>query len=171
MSSTASWPILHNAIYSCLGSLAGAIKRPYTARALRPRGNQEVIQSRDPGIRKIAVRILLAQAAMTVVIAIVSHFGWGSRAGLSALAGGGTGLLANAFMTLQAMRSTSSAAGALGRILLGQFMKVAVTITLFVLAARTGKVIWPAMLVAYAATLVVFWFVPMMQMRMRRTPG
>ena len=77
-------------------------------------------------------------------------------------------MLANLFMTLTALRPTASAAGALGRILLGTFMKVAVTATLFFVAARTGKVVWPAMLVAFVATLVVFWFVPVLATRMRR---
>lgn len=127
-----------------------------------------MIQSRDPQLRKLAARILLAQAAVTVVIGALAFIGWGGRSGLSALAGGVTGLLANVFMTLSALRPTASAGGALGRLLIGQFMKVAVTVVLFVLAARTGLVHWPAMLVAYAATLVVFWFVPVLDTRARR---
>ncbi|MGC4027281.1 MAG: ATP synthase subunit I [Steroidobacteraceae bacterium] len=125
-------------------------------------------QPRDPALRRLAVRILLAQAAVTIAIAAISFFGWGARSGVSALAGGVTGLLANVFMTLSALRPTASAGGALGRLLLGQIMKVAVTVVLFVVAARTGKVHWPAMLVAYAATLVVFWFVPVLDTRARR---
>lgn len=127
-----------------------------------------MIQSRDPALRQLAARILLAQAAVTVIVAVASYFGWGARSGISALAGGVTGLLANVFMTLSALRPTASASGALGRLLLGQFMKVAVTVVLFVVAARTGKIHWPAMLVAYAATLIVFWFVPVLDTRARR---
>jgi F0F1-type ATP synthase assembly protein I len=127
-----------------------------------------VILSRDPGIRKLSQRILLTQAAVTVLIAAIGYMGWGERAGHSALAGGVTGLLANVFMTLSALRPTASAGGALGRLMFGQFMKVAVTVAVFVVAARTGKVVWPAMLVAYAATLVVFWFVPAFESRARR---
>jgi F0F1-type ATP synthase assembly protein I len=127
-----------------------------------------VIQSPDPASRTLAARILLWQAAVTVALAVICWFGWGARTGLSALAGGGTGVLANLFMTLTALRPSASAAGALGRILLGSFMKVAVAATLFVIAARTGKVVWPAMLVAFIATLVVFWLVPVLATRMRR---
>jgi F0F1-type ATP synthase assembly protein I len=127
-----------------------------------------VIPTREPDNRRVAARIQLAQAVETVVIAVISYLGWGERTGLSALVGGGTGLLANVFMTLSALRPTASAGGALGRLMLGQFMKVTVTIVLFVVAARTGKVVWPAMLVAYAATLVVFWFVPVFHARARR---
>lgn len=125
-------------------------------------------QARDPAIRRLAARILLAQAAVTVVIAVLAFIGWGARPGLSALAGGGTGVLANAFMISSALRPSASAGGALGKLMFGQLMKVLVTIVLFVVAARTGKVHWPAMLVAYAATLVVFWFVPALDSRARR---
>lgn len=127
-----------------------------------------MIQSPDPGTRRLAARILLWQAAVTVALAAICFIGWGARTGLSALAGGGTGVLANLFMTLTALRPSASPAGALGRLMLGQFMKVVVTATLFVFAARTGKVVWPAMLVAFVATLVVFWFVPVLATRMRR---
>ena len=48
-------------------------------------------------------------------------------------------MLANLFMTLTALRPTASAAGALGRILLGSFMKVAVTATLFVRRGADGQ--------------------------------
>ena len=101
-----------------------------------------MILSRDPGIRKLAIRILLMQAAVTVVFAAISYVGWGVQTGHSALAGGGTGLLANVFMTLSALRPTASAGGALGRLMFGQFMKVAVTVAVFVVAARTGKRYW-----------------------------
>lgn len=124
--------------------------------------------ARDAQTRRLAARILATQAAMTIVIAVLFLVFGGREHGLSALAGGGTGVLANLFMTLSALRPTASAGGALGRLMLGQFMKVAVTIFLFVLAAQTGKVVWPAMLAAYAATLVVFWFVPVLATRMRR---
>lgn len=127
-----------------------------------------MIQTRDPAIRKLAARILLAQAAVTLIVAALGFIGWGARPGLSALAGGGTGLLANAFMVSSVLRPSASAGGALGRLLFGQLMKVVVTVVLFVVAARTGKVNWPAMLVAYAATLVVFWFVPALDARARR---
>lgn len=105
---------------------------------------------------------------MTMVIAGVCALLWSRGHALSALAGGGTGLLANLFMTLSALRPAASPGGALGRVLLGQFMKVAVTVLLFVIAARTGKMVWPAMFGAYAATLFVFWLVPVLSTRTRR---
>jgi ATP synthase protein I len=126
------------------------------------------MQSPDPASRTLAVRILLWQAVVTAVIALVCFAGWGAQTGISALAGGGIGVLANLFMTLTALRPSGSAAGALGRVLLGQLMKVLVTVVLFVLMAQTGQVVWPAMLVAFVAPLVVFWFVPVLAARARR---
>jgi len=87
---------------------------------------------------------------------------------MSALAGGLIGLIANVFMTLSALRPTASAAGALGRLMFGQLLKVGVTVAGLFIVARGGWANWPAVLIAYAATLVVFWFVPTWASRPRR---
>ncbi len=55
---------------------------------------------------------------------------------LSALAGGLIGLIANACMTLTALRSTASAAGALGRLMVGQMVKVVLTVGLLLIVAQ-----------------------------------
>lgn len=130
-----------------------------------------MITTRDGGLRRTAVRILVAQAAMTIVIAAVCALIWGRTHAMSALAGGLIGLIANAFMTLSALRPTASAAGALGRLMFGQLMKVAVTVALLVIVARGGWANWPALLVAYIAVLMVFWFVPAWDSRPRRARG
>jgi F0F1-type ATP synthase assembly protein I len=124
--------------------------------------------ARDPEIRRIAARILLAQAATTILIAALCLVFLGRTQGLSALAGGMIGLIANAYMTLNALRSSASAAGALGRLMVGQLVKVALTVALMVIVARGHWANWPVLIFAYAVTLVVFWFVPMMSMRPRR---
>jgi ATP synthase protein I len=120
-----------------------------------------VILTRDPEIRRIAARILLAQAAATVAIAAVSFGVWGAAHALSALAGGGIGLLANLYMTLTVLRPAGSAGSVVGRLFMGQFVKVVLTVALFVIAARTAGTVWPPLLVTYMATLVAFWAVPM----------
>jgi F0F1-type ATP synthase assembly protein I len=126
--------------------------------------------ARDAETRRIAARILMGQAAVTVFIAVLCLALWGKTQGLSALAGGLIGLIANAYMTLSALRPSASAAGALGRLMVGQLVKVALTVSLMVIVARGGWASWPALIFAYAATLVVYWFVPVMLMRTRR-PG
>ena len=121
-----------------------------------------MILTRDPDTRRLAARILIAQAAATVVLAALFGLAWGVRHGASALLGGGIGLAANLFMTLMALRQVRSAGGALARLLVGQFAKVGLTVALFVVVARTGKVAWPPFLVAYVATIVAFAVVPLM---------
>jgi F0F1-type ATP synthase assembly protein I len=125
----------------------------------------------DPEIRRIAARILLAQAATTILIAALCLVFSGRTQALSALAGGLIGLIANAYMTLTTLRSTrnANAAGALGRLMVGQLVKVVLTIGLMLIVAQGQWANWPVLILAYAATMVVFWFVPTLSMRARRT--
>jgi F0F1-type ATP synthase assembly protein I len=120
-----------------------------------------VIQSRD-GIWHLAARILFAQAAVTIAAAALCYGVWGARHGASALAGGSIGVIANLYMTLAALRQGGGAGVVLGRILIGQFVKIALTVAMFVAVARTGKAAWPPLIATYVATLVVFWAVPAM---------
>ena len=116
-----------------------------------------MILTRDPDSRRVAARILLFQAGATIVLAAVCFGFWGPRHAGSALAGGAIGLLANVAMTVLALRDTRTAGGALVRMLIGQFVKVGLTVALFVIAARTGRLAWPPFLVGYVATLLAFW--------------
>jgi len=127
-----------------------------------------MIIARDPDTRRLAARILMAQAATTILITGLCLVLWGKTHALSALAGGLIGLIANAYMTLTALRTSASAAAALGRLMFGQLVKIALTVALLVIVARGGWANWPALIFSYAATLVVFWFVPMLHMRARR---
>ena len=111
----------------------------------------------EPDIRRLAIRILLAQASVTIIIAGVCGAFWGDRHGGSALVGGAIGTLANLYMTVAALRMSRSAGGALGRLMLGQLVKVVLTVALFVIAARSGKVKWIPLLGTYTATLMAFW--------------
>ena len=111
-------------------------------------------------IGRLALRILQWQAGVALAAAAVAALGWGRRAGLSALAGGAIGLIANLYMTLRSLRAAKSAGDALGRVLMGQMVKVAITVGLFVAAARFPGLVWPAMLIGYIATLIAFWWVP-----------
>lgn len=124
----------------------------------------------DAETRRIAVRILIAQAATTVGIAALFLAFAGKIQALSALAGGAIGLIANAWMTLTALPSSSSPAGALGRLMIGQMVKIGVTVVLLFVVARGHWAHWPALILAYVATLVVFWVVPALHLRARR-PG
>ncbi len=114
----------------------------------------------DPDTRRTAGRILLWQTGAVTAIAVICYALFGGRSGGSALVGGAIGVVANAYMTVTALRPARSPGGALGRLLFGQLIKIAFTVTGFVIVAQSGRAHWPSLLVAYAATLIVFWIVP-----------
>jgi F0F1-type ATP synthase assembly protein I len=112
--------------------------------------------------RKAAFRVVFAQAAITLGVAAVAAAGWGAAAGRSAFLGGGIGIAATAFMVLVAFRYPEGAGAA--RIAwgfyLGQFLKVALSIALLVVAFRAQGVVPLALLVAYVATFAGYWAAP-----------
>jgi F0F1-type ATP synthase assembly protein I len=111
----------------------------------------------DTDTRRLAVRILVAQAVVTLGLAALVAAAVGGASGRSVLAGGAIGLIANLFMTLAALRYTHSPGLALGRILIGQLGKVLLTVGMFLALAQRKDVSWPAALAGYVATLFVFW--------------
>jgi len=119
-----------------------------------------VPSSSDSDIRPLGVRILLVQTVAGAAVALVCLLVWGRYAGLSALAGAFTGVVANMYMTFKALQPARTPRRALGQLYLGQLVKVGLTVALFMLAARMPRVSWPALLIAYLATLVIFWWVP-----------
>jgi ATP synthase protein I len=118
------------------------------------------VDLRDTDIRPLAHRILLVQTGAGATVALVCLLVWDRYACLSALAGAGTGIIANMYMTFRALQPARTPRRALGQLYLGQGVKVGLTVALFMLAARMPRVSWPALLIAYLATLVVFWWVP-----------
>jgi ATP synthase protein I len=116
--------------------------------------------SRDSDLRPLGVRILLVQTGVGATVSLVCLLVWGRYACLSALAGAATGIIANMYMTFKALQPARTPRRALGQLYLGQVVKVGLTVALFMLAARMPRVSWPALLIAYLATLVVFWWVP-----------
>ncbi|HNR23240.1 MAG TPA: ATP synthase subunit I [Steroidobacteraceae bacterium] len=119
-----------------------------------------MIQSREPDIRRVAAWILVVQVAVTLAAAALCLAAWGSRHGGSALAGGSIGVIANLYMTLATLRRGGGAVLVLSRFLIGQFVKVGLTVAMFIIVARTGRAVWPPLIATYVATLVVFWAVP-----------
>ncbi|MFT3906638.1 MAG: ATP synthase subunit I [Steroidobacteraceae bacterium] len=101
------------------------------------------------------------QCAVTLFLGFACLALWGRSVGASSLAGGSIGLIANLYMTLNALRVTHSAGAALSRLLMGQLIKVVLTIGLFLVMAKMPWLSWPALLLSYLATLVVFWWVPL----------
>lgn len=116
----------------------------------------------DPQMRRLAGRILLWQALVSGVLAALVAVMAGKASGVSALTGGLIGLIANLYMTLAALRPARTAGFALGRLLAGQFVKVLLTVGMFLAVAQRKDVVWPAVFAGYVATLVVFWVVPVL---------
>jgi ATP synthase protein I len=110
--------------------------------------------------RKVAYRVVLAQVVITLAVAAVAAAGFGAAAGRSALWGGGIGIAASAFMVLAVFRypEGASAARIAWGFYLGQFLKVALSIALLVVAFGTQGLVPLAVLVAYAATFAGYWF-------------
>jgi len=119
--------------------------------------------------RKAAFRVVLAQGAITLGVAAVAAVGWGAAAGRSALLGGGIGIAAAAFMALVVFRYPEGAGAA--RIAwgfyFGQFLKVALSIALLVVAFRAQGVVPAALLVAYIATFAGYWAAPRLPLSRR----
>ncbi|MFM7397114.1 MAG: ATP synthase subunit I, partial [Gammaproteobacteria bacterium] len=104
-----------------------------------------MIVSSDPQMRRLAGRILLWQALVTVALAaLVAAFAGGKASGVSALTGGLIGFIANLYMTLAALRPARTARSALGWLLAGQFVKVLLTVGMFLAVAQRKDVVWPA---------------------------
>jgi len=116
--------------------------------------------SSDPQTRRLAGRILLGQAAVTIVLGALVALWAGPKSGMSAVTGGLIGLIANLYMTVAALRPARSAGFAFGRLLVGQFVKVLLTVGMFLAVAQRKDVVWPAVIAGYVATLVVFWVIP-----------
>jgi F0F1-type ATP synthase assembly protein I len=114
----------------------------------------------DPQTRRLAVRILLWQAAATIVLGVLVALWAGPKSGVSVVTGGLIGLIANLYMTVAVLRPARSAGFAFGRLLAGQFVKVLLTVGMFLAVAQRKDVVWPAVFAGYVATLGVFWVVP-----------
>lgn len=124
--------------------------------------------SSESDARRLAHRVLLLQALVGLVVALVCLL-WGQRGFTSALAGAVTGVIANLYLTLRALTPARTPQAALGRLYFGQFIKVAVTLVgLFgsaMLLNRRHDLVLGALLAGYVGVLVVSWTVPFLSLR------
>jgi ATP synthase protein I len=112
--------------------------------------------------RRAALRVVLAQTLIALGVAAVAAIGWGAAAARSALWGGGIAVAASALMVLAVFRHPegASAARIAWGFYLGQFLKVALSLGLLVVAFGARGVVPLAVLVAYAATFAGYWAAP-----------
>jgi F0F1-type ATP synthase assembly protein I len=112
--------------------------------------------ARGDALRRLSARGLLCQAGVGAMVALVAAV-WGRYAGWSALGGAAVAWVTNLYMYSRALVLERSLGAALQRVLVGELIKVAATIALFVAAARMPHVVWPALLGGYAAARVASW--------------
>lgn len=110
-------------------------------------------------LRRAAFRLATWQLALTAVIAGAA--GWyGGRAGAAAaLAGGGIGIVAGLYQALRmfSVDAATQEAKFLRAVYVGQAMKLVLTSALFIVAIRVFGRNFGPLIVAYAATFVVYW--------------
>ena len=114
-----------------------------------------------PNPRRLALSVVLGQAAVTVICALVSLWLAEAQAAMSALVGGGISSAASLAMALVGFRRevATDPQRAIRAFFTGEAAKVLVVIVLFVVVLKTMKVVPLAMLGSYMATFCVFWFV------------
>ena len=119
----------------------------------------------EPHARRLAFGVVLGQAGVTVMAALCA---WGiadRRAGLSALLGGGIATVGSLAMAgLGFGGAGADARRALGAFYLGEAVKLAVVMVLFVVVLKVVRVAPLAMFAAFAATLLVYWIALLLAM-------
>jgi F0F1-type ATP synthase assembly protein I len=112
-----------------------------------------------PHARRLAFGVVLAQAAVTVTAALCALGLADRRAGFSALLGGGIATLGSLVMAgiVFGRRTAGSPQRALLMFFMGEAVKVASVIAMFVVVLKTVNVVPLAMLGAFAVTFVVYW--------------
>jgi ATP synthase protein I len=109
--------------------------------------------------RRLALSVVLGQAAVTGICVLVSWLIADSHAALSALLGGGISTAASFAMAMLGFGGHSAAdpQRALRAFFVGETVKIALVILLFSAVLTTMRVVPLAMLGTYIATFFVFW--------------
>ncbi len=109
--------------------------------------------------RRLALSVVLGQAAVTLVCALLGWLIADSHAAISAALGGGISTAASLAMALVGLtpKSAVDPQRAMRAFFVGESAKVAVVIVLFVVVLKSMKVVPLAMLGTYVATFAVFW--------------
>ena len=112
-----------------------------------------------PRARRLAFRVVLGQAAVTVIAGLIAWALAGERAGLSALAGGGIATAGSLVMAVLVMGGTlaGNAQRALSAFYLGEALKLVLVAALFVIVLKVMRVAPLAMFAGFAATFLVYW--------------
>jgi ATP synthase protein I len=109
--------------------------------------------------RRLVFGLVLGQAGVTLVVALVCYVIAGPNGALSALLGGGISTLASLVMALLSFGSGTGADAqrAVRAFYVGESFKVILVVALFVVVLKSMKVSPGAMFAAYVATFFVYW--------------
>jgi ATP synthase protein I len=111
-----------------------------------------------PRARRLAFGVVLGQVVVSVIVAAGALAIAGRQAAVSALLGGGIATAGSLAMAALAFSgSGGSAQRAVGAFYLGEAVKLAVVVVLFVVVLKTVRVVPPALLAGFAATYLVYW--------------
>jgi ATP synthase protein I len=111
-----------------------------------------------PRARRLALRVVLGQALVSVIAALCALGLAGGRAAVSALLGGAIATVASLAMAgLVFGGGAGSAARALAMFYIGEAVKLLIVVVLFVVVLSLVRVAPLAMFAAFAATFLVYW--------------
>lgn len=111
-----------------------------------------------PHARRLAFGVVLGQAGVTVIAAVVAWGVAGREAAWSALLGGGIATVGSVAMAaLVFAGAAADARRIVAAFYTGEAAKLAVVVVLFVVVLRTVRVVPLAMLASFAATYLVYW--------------
>ena len=118
-------------------------------------GNEQVFRLLRRAIWRLAGWQFGVTALMAGGAALIGGRGWA----LSALTGGAIGILAGLYQALRMLRvdASENPAGYMGSVYAAEALKIVLTVALFIAAIRVLKVEMLPVIVAYAATYVVYW--------------
>jgi ATP synthase protein I len=124
-----------------------------------PRAGYNVIAIDLALARRLALSVVLGQAAVTAICALAAWLIADFHAALSAALGGGISTASSLAMALLGFggRSVTDPQRMVRTFFVGEAAKIVVMIVLFVAVLKTMKVVPLAMLGAYVATFFVFW--------------
>jgi ATP synthase protein I len=112
-----------------------------------------------PHARRLAFGVVLGQAAVTAIAALCAWYLGGRLAAVSALAGGGIATIGSLAMAglVFGGAAGANAQRALSVFYIGEAVKLAVVVVLFVVVLKVMTVAPLAMFAAFAATFLVYW--------------
>ncbi|MEZ5564202.1 MAG: ATP synthase subunit I [Gammaproteobacteria bacterium] len=110
-------------------------------------------------LRRAAFRLAAWQSALTVMVGAGAWIPGGAAAAWSAALGGGIGIIAGLYQALRMFRvdAADDPARFYRAVWISEAMKILLTVALFIFAIRVLNPQFAPMIVAYAATFIVYW--------------